>query len=216
MVLKLYGIYRSPFVRLVATVLLEKKVPFELVAVDVANGENKTPEYLAKQPFGQIPYIDDDGFILYESRAICYYIASKYPDQGTPLLPTGLQANALHEQAVSVEAFHFHDHALKVVREIVGKKRQGLTPDQEVVEKHIADLSGKLDVYDKILSKQKYLVGENITLVDFFHLGLGSGLASMGYNVMESKPNVARWFKDISSRDSWVSMEKEFTKSLQA
>jgi glutathione S-transferase len=82
---------------------------------------------------------------------------------------------------VSVEAFHFHDHALKALTEIVSKKstlsitltrmrwliffllfirRKGLTPDQEVVEKHIADLNGKLDVYDKILSKQKYLAGE--------------------------------------------------------
>ena len=39
-------------------------------------------------------------------------------------------------------------------------RRQGLTPDKEVFEKHIADLSSKLDVYDKILSKQKYLLGD--------------------------------------------------------
>ena len=57
MVLKLYGIYRSPWVRLVAAVLQEKQVPFELVNVDVENKEHKTPEYLAKHPFGQIPYI---------------------------------------------------------------------------------------------------------------------------------------------------------------
>ena len=57
MVLKLYGIYRSPWVCLVAAVLHEKKVPFELVSVDLANGEHKLPEYLAKHPFGQVPYI---------------------------------------------------------------------------------------------------------------------------------------------------------------
>ena len=39
-------------------------------------------------------------------------------------------------------------------------RRQNLTPDKEVYEKHIADLSGKLDVYDQILSKQKYIVGD--------------------------------------------------------
>ena len=39
-------------------------------------------------------------------------------------------------------------------------RRQGLTPDKEVYDKHITDLSGKLDVYDKILSKQKYLLGD--------------------------------------------------------
>ena len=57
MVLKLYGVYKSPFVRLVATVLLEKQVPFELVSVDFTTGEHKSPEYLAKHPFGQVPCI---------------------------------------------------------------------------------------------------------------------------------------------------------------
>ena len=57
MVLKLYGIYFSPWVRLVAAVLKEKQVPFELVPVDLPNREHKSPEYLEKHPFGQIPYI---------------------------------------------------------------------------------------------------------------------------------------------------------------
>jgi len=74
-------------------------------------------------------------------------------------------------------------------------------------------LNGKLDVYDNILSKQKYLAGEEITLVDFYHLPLGHGLKKFGYNVMESKPNVARWFKDVSSRDSWANTWQEEIKS---
>ena len=59
MVLKLYSSYKptSPWVRLVAAVLYEKQVPFELVPVDLANGEQKSPEYLAKNPFGQVPSI---------------------------------------------------------------------------------------------------------------------------------------------------------------
>ena len=57
MVVKLYGIYRSPWVRLVAAILLEKQVPFELISVDLANGEQKSPEYLEKHPYGQVPYI---------------------------------------------------------------------------------------------------------------------------------------------------------------
>ena len=150
MVFKLYGSYASPYVRLVAAVLLDKQVPFELVPVDLANGEHKSPEYLSKHPFGQIPCIvcyllilfesatvihstclfslfvwlgqDDDGFILYESKAISYYIASKYPNQGTPLLPTGLEATALFQQAVAVEASHFNDHATKALGEIIYKK----------------------------------------------------------------------------------------------
>lgn len=57
MVLKLYGLHASPFVRLVAAVLIEKEVPFELVKLDLSKGEHKTPEYLSKHPFGQVPCI---------------------------------------------------------------------------------------------------------------------------------------------------------------
>jgi glutathione S-transferase len=60
---------------------------------------------------------DDDGFILYESRAICHYIASKYSDQGTPLLPTELKANTLFHQAASLEAFHFDGPAVVAIVE---------------------------------------------------------------------------------------------------
>ena len=71
MVLKLYGIYWSPWVRLVAAVLQEKQVPFELVPVDLANGEHKSPEYLAKHPYGQVPYIVSDFF------NICFPVKSQ-------------------------------------------------------------------------------------------------------------------------------------------
>ena len=57
MVLKLYGLHASHFVRLVAAVLIEKEVPFELIKVDLSKGEQKTPEFLAKHPFGQVPFI---------------------------------------------------------------------------------------------------------------------------------------------------------------
>lgn len=56
MVLKLYGSLTAAVIR-VYCILLEKNVPFELVPIDLSKGENRTPEYLAKQPFGQIPYI---------------------------------------------------------------------------------------------------------------------------------------------------------------
>jgi glutathione S-transferase len=50
---------------------------------------------------------------VYESRAICRYIARKYEDQGTPLLPpkNDIKAEALFEQAASVETANFHAHA---------------------------------------------------------------------------------------------------------
>ena len=146
MALKLYGTPKSPFFLLVAAVLLEKQVPFEVVLVDIPKGEIKTPEYLRKHPFGQVPYIvcnllvaftanteshllkllfdqDDDGFIVYESKAICYYIALKYPDKGTPLLPTGVKADALYQQAVFTQVPHFDDHIIQAARDALYGKR---------------------------------------------------------------------------------------------
>lgn len=60
---------------------------------------------------------DDDGFILYEPRAICRYLAEKYADQGTALLPEGLKQKALFEQAASVEYSTFFPAVSKVVEE---------------------------------------------------------------------------------------------------
>lgn len=57
MVLKLYGSPLSGPARRVALVLKEKEVPYEFVHVDLQKGEHKTPEYLKKQPFGQVPCI---------------------------------------------------------------------------------------------------------------------------------------------------------------
>jgi glutathione S-transferase len=57
MVFKLYGDPRSNHAMLVAAVLHETNVPFELVLVDMAKKEHKLPQYLDKHPFGQVPYI---------------------------------------------------------------------------------------------------------------------------------------------------------------
>ncbi|GLB42152.1 putative glutathione S-transferase, N-terminal domain [Lyophyllum shimeji] len=209
MVLKLYGHAMSTCSQRILVVLLEKQVPYELIEVDFANREHKSPEYLAKQPFGQIPYIDDDGFILYETRAICRYIAAKYADQGTKLLPTGLKENALFEQAASIEQSNFEPSAHGAVFENLFKLLHGLVPDQTVFEEHLKKLDAKLDAYEVILSKQKYLAGDELTLADLFHLPHGFYLAQAGSNIMETKPNVARWFKEISSRPSWEAVKME-------
>jgi glutathione S-transferase len=57
MVLKIYGVLKSTCCQRVATILGEKNVPYELIEVNFAEREHKSPEYLAKQPFGQVPYI---------------------------------------------------------------------------------------------------------------------------------------------------------------
>jgi glutathione S-transferase len=100
MALKLYGVAASTCTKRVLTTLVEKNVPYELVTINVAGAEHKGPEHLKRQPFGKVPALEDDGFIVFESRAICKYIAKKYAGQGTKLIPEDgdLKGYGLFEQ----------------------------------------------------------------------------------------------------------------------
>ncbi|OJA12276.1 hypothetical protein AZE42_08150 [Rhizopogon vesiculosus] len=207
MVLKLYGYSTSTCTLRVAVVLKEKNVPFEFIAVDLTKGEHKAPEFTAHQPFGQVPYIDDDGLILYESRAICRYIAAKYASQGTPLLPTGPIATAFFEQAASTETSNYDPFVSGLAWELKFCMWFGGKTDEARAKQLRSQLVGKLDVYDVILGKQKYLAGNNITLADLFHLPYGEIVLGIGIDEFSSRPNVLRWWEDISSRASWSAVK---------
>ena len=53
---------------------------YSLIDVDLRKGEQKSESFLNLNPFGQVPVLDDDGFIIYESNAILVYLAKKYDD----------------------------------------------------------------------------------------------------------------------------------------
>ncbi|KAK7063748.1 glutathione S-transferase [Favolaschia claudopus] len=208
-VLELYGATKSTNTWRVAIVLHEVQVPFAFIPVDIyGGGDNQASEYLEKQPFGQVPYIDDDGFILYESRAICRYIAAKHPHPNLELIPTDPIKNALFEQAASVEYANFDSLASPIIREVWRKQIVGLEVIREAVKPQIAALESKLDIYETILSKQRYLAGEKLTLVDLFHLPRAPILENhAGTNIMTRRPHVSRWFKELISRPSWIAFE---------
>ncbi len=73
MVLKLHGSAMSSS-RVLVT-LLEIDLPYEHIPIDIAKGEQKSAAYKALQPFGKVPALEDDGFFIFESRAICKYLA---------------------------------------------------------------------------------------------------------------------------------------------
>ncbi|KAJ7105839.1 glutathione S-transferase [Mycena epipterygia] len=207
MVLKFYSVtYAAAGCGLVAMILAEKQLPFELVAVDMENKAHKASEFTTKNPFGQVPMIDDDGFIVYESRAICRYLAEKYANKGTPLLPTSLKNKAVFEQAASIELATFFPLVVKAPR---------LSIDKAALAQAKSELSAKLDVYEVILEKQKFLGGDEFTLADLFHLYVLPMLADAGFDVMANKgPNVTRWWNDIISRPTWLKLKAEGIKSV--
>ncbi len=77
MALKIYGVARSRAFRTL-WMAAELGLPYEHVKVDFADGGTRQPAYLAINPNGHVPAIDDDGFRLWESMAINLYLAKKY------------------------------------------------------------------------------------------------------------------------------------------
>ncbi|KAJ6492511.1 glutathione S-transferase [Mycena vitilis] len=224
-ILKLYGDPQAACTRRAATVLHELHIPFELIPVDLANSEHKTAAYLEKHPFGKVPYIDDDGFILYETRAIGRYLVAKNPSSG--LIPTEIKANAIFEQAASAELTNFDPHASKLTIELWSKKcgfstksdpvveptpphrkfskfYKDAAADPAVVEAQDRELDKVLDAYDRILAKHRYVAGDTLTLADLFHLPLAAFITVGGSDIMTRRPNVARWYNELVARPSWL------------
>ncbi|KAK7054513.1 hypothetical protein VNI00_003711 [Paramarasmius palmivorus] len=211
MVLHFYGSLLSPCNQRVSMILYEKKIPYVFHSIDLVKGEQKMPEYLEKQPFGKVPYIDDNGFILYESRAIVRYLAMKYHDKGEKLIPdfADLKAVALFEQAASVEQSSFDLYAGQATWENIFKKMVGQTPDPKVFEQAISALEQNLKGYEVILGKHKYLAGDELTIIDLFHLPYGSLLSSAGSDIMSRQgPNVTRWWNELLARPAWKAISK--------
>jgi len=204
MVLQLFGHSLSGATRRVAFVLHEKRVPFELVVIDYSKGEHKAPAVLEKQPFGQVPYIiDDDGLVLYESRAIAWYIATKYEGQGTSLIPSDLKSRALMMQAWSVETAHFI-HAERALTEVLYKKYMKLEPNPVALKEYLDALEKSLDVFDKILSNQNYMAGNEITIVDTFYFPFAEMLDQIGQGgLIEARPAVKKWYDAVRTRPAW-------------
>lgn len=72
MAIKLYGSPTSTCTRRVATVLHEKKVSFDFVPIDLAKNEHKSPEFMAIQPFGQVPVLVRLAIVVFTSHAPSY------------------------------------------------------------------------------------------------------------------------------------------------
>jgi len=78
-------------------------------------------------------------------------------------------------------------------------------PDEARVAQAEANLEEVFAYYDTILAKQKYLAGDEMTLVDLFHLPNGSALKAFGYKgTFEKYPNVDEWFTGLQGRETWV------------
>jgi len=200
--MKIYGNPFSTCTRKVLATLAEKGKEVEMVMVDLGKGEQKNPEYLKRQPFGKVPALEDDGFQLYESRAIIRYLDDKLP--GIKLTPADPKQRATMEQWSSVEYSYFSPTAMKIVYQKIFHPMRGQPVDMEVVKKAKEDLGRTLDVMEAQLGKTPYIAGDSFTLADIGYMPyLEYVFAGQEGDVVEARPHVAAWWKRISARPSW-------------
>ncbi|AJP59328.2 glutathione S-transferase [Pandoraea vervacti] len=101
--IKLYRLALSGHCHRVELMLNLLDLPYENVDIDLGRGEHKQPAYLAINPFGQVPAIDDDGVVLADSNAILVYLATRYDAQHS-WLPRDAVAAAHVQRWLSVAA----------------------------------------------------------------------------------------------------------------
>ncbi|KAF5192625.1 Glutathione s-transferase [Thalictrum thalictroides] len=202
---KVYGMPLSSCTARVLTCLIEKGVEYELVTLNLGVGEHKQPGFLAKQPFGQIPVLEDGDLTLFESRAIAKYVAYKYKDQGTDLLRhENVKESAVVVVWTEVESQQYNPPISTLVYELLIKGMYGMTTDQAVVDAESAKFGKVLDVYEARLSENKYLAGNFYSLADQNHIPYTYFLMKTpAASLINDRPHVKAWWENISSRPSF-------------
>jgi glutathione S-transferase len=177
--------------------LEELGIPFEKRKVDLAKGEQKTPEFLAQNPNGKVPLLVDDGAAIFESLAILLYLGERYGvDQG--LFPTERV-----ERACAVTWMCWAQVSLAEVATRVLRNTSERIPEGERNEKAAAaartELHDLLAIADKAMEGKAYLLGEKFSFADLAIAGYAPFFTHVGADLSKFE-NVQAWFTRCTTR----------------
>jgi|GEM_PF-231863 len=199
--MKVFGHPMSTCTRKVLCTLAEKGADFEFVMVDIMKGDHKQPEHMARQPFGVVPALEDDGFTMFESRAIIRYLDAKLP--GATLTPADLKARGEMEQWISVEHSYFTPQAMAVIYETLFNPMFGKPSDDEKLAKGREGVHKVNAILDKHLASRDFLAG-SFSLADICYAPYIEYLfAGKQGDLITDHKNVASWWGRVSERASW-------------
>ena len=91
----------SPYAWKVHLALEHKALPYERKVLSFDAGDTRKADFLALNPRGQVPTIDDNGYVIYESNAIVEYLDDAYPGRGAPLFPGDARQRGLVRRLVA-------------------------------------------------------------------------------------------------------------------
>jgi glutathione S-transferase len=194
MALKIYGIARSRAFRTL-WMAAELGLDYELVRVDFADGGTRRPGYLAINPNGHIPAIDDDGFRLWESMAINLYLAKKYGG-AAGLYPTRLEDEARAWQWSFWGMTEVERPALTVLLNRIGPEDRR---DPAAAAEAERGLAAPLGVLDAAVGGSPYLLGGNFTVADLNVAGI-LAWARQARVDFAPFPRVETWLKACHDR----------------
>jgi glutathione S-transferase len=159
-----YSIPGSPFGRAVLATLEEKRAPYRLSPV--APGTLRVEPHISRHPFGRVPVLEHDGFLLYETQAMLRYLDRVLPTP--PLTPPDPKAAARMDQAMNINDWYLFQGVGNVIafHRIVGPRVLGLTPDESAIAAAMPKAHAVCNELARLLGSQPYFAGEVVTLAD--------------------------------------------------
>jgi glutathione S-transferase len=202
--LNLYGVPFSQPVRAVAWLLLNKKMPFQMVMTNPGSKGStgsRNPDFLARNPAGTIPTIEepDSGFVLAEAHAIMTYLCRKHG--WSDLYPTDPQ------QAAKVDWYlHYHHRNVRdgSVGFIAPNVRKDLNFPELLKQTYQGTFSNAVQTLENgWLAGSKFLAGDHFTIADIAAYVEVGQLRSEFTNLFDFSPypNVLRWLDDVAAQD---------------
>lgn len=198
--MKLHSSPISPNGKRVCILAAELGVPIETRNLDFAQGENRTPEYLALNPMGKIPTATEGDFALWESAAILCWVAQK-SEGGAAVFPREPNAQADVLRWLFWCSCHVDPYFTTLVFERFIKARRGGTCDDAACAYAEGWLQRFVPVLEQQLQGREYVTGA-FSLADIA-LGCTLELSPLCGFDLAAFPAVRAWLERLQARPSW-------------
>ena len=196
--IKLYTFPPSTNSRKARIALLEKGLEFERINVDLSKREQKQPEYLKIHPYGQVPALDDEGFVVYDSTVINEYLEDEYPYP--PLMPKDSEGRARARMMEDFRDTHFNPPCVKIIYEM--RKPEGERV-ADVIATAKADINKCFDRIERALQGKEYLAG-SFSLADIAFMANFDLLDRFQIAVDPKYTNTTAWITRLKARPSFA------------